>query len=235
MADKKVTVETVETNEVITKAKDFWAKFSKPIIYVGGALILGIGGWYGYKNYVKLPNEEKASEMIFPAEHLFDKMSQTGFNKDSINLVLNGGKDITAGVLKVISNYGGTDAGNRAHFIAGLCYLHNKDFNNAVKQLTAFSTKATQIQAVAYSATGDAYAELKKNDEAFDQYKKAISVNAKDEFMTPEALYKAALFAETIGKTKEAIEFLQRIKEEFPKNSHANDVDKYLARLGVNS
>ena len=44
-----------------------------------------------------------------------------------------------------------------------------------------------------------------------------------------------ALFAETIGKTKEAIEFLQRIKEEFPKNSHANDVDKYLARLGVNS
>ncbi|MBL0358767.1 MAG: tetratricopeptide repeat protein [Chitinophagaceae bacterium] len=234
MSEKQVTVEPVETNEAVEKAKDFWAKFSKPIIYIGSAVILIIGGWYGYKNFIKDPNEAKAADLIFPAEQLFDKMAQQGgFNKDSINLVLNGGNGITTGVLKVISSYGGTAAGNRAHFIAGACYLHNKDFNNAIKHLKDFTSSATQVQTAAYSMLGDANAELKKNDEAFDYYKKAIAVNSKDEFMTAEALYKAGLFAETIGKSTEAIEFFKRIKEEFPKSSHASEVDKYLARLGV--
>ncbi len=233
MAEKQVITEVVETQtDVVGKAKDFWAKFSKPIIYVGSALILVIGGWLGYKNFVKEPNEAKAAEMIFPAESVFDKMTQAGFSKDSINLVLNGGNGIAAGVLKVANNYGGTAAGNRAHFIAGACYLNNKDFNNAIKHLKDFSTKATQVQAAAYILLGDAYSELKKNDDAMEYYKKAIGVNAKDEFMTPEALYKAGLFAETTGKTKEAIEFFQRIKDEYPKSSHAAEMDKYLARLG---
>lgn len=185
MAEKQVIAESAESVEIIERAKGFWAKFSKPIIYIGSAIILVVGGWLGYKNLVKLPNEQKAADIIFPAEQLFDKMAtQAGFNKDSINLVLNGGNGISAGVLKVASTYGSTAAGNRAHFIAGACYLHNKDFNNAIKQLKEFSTSATQVQAAAYNMLGDANAELKKNDEAFDYYKKAISVNPKDDFMT---------------------------------------------------
>ncbi len=234
MSEKQVTAAPVETNEAVEKAKDFWAKFSKPIIYVGSAIILILGGWYGYKKFVKEPNETKAAELIFPAETIFDKMAQQGaFNKDSINLVLNGGNGISNGVLKIISNYGGTAAGNRAHFIAGACYLHNGDFNNAIKHLKDFTTSATQVQTAAYSMLGDANAELKKNDEALDYYKKAVSVNSKDEFMTAEALYKAALFAESIGKSNDAVDFFKRIKADYPKSSHANEVDKYLARLGV--
>lgn len=230
MADKQVIVE--ETNEIVEKAKGFWAKFSKPIIYAGGAIILVTGGWLAYKNFYKEPNEEKAAKMIFAAEQIFGKMTQQGFSKDSINLVLNGGNGIT-GVLKVASSYGGTAAGNRAHFIAGACYLHNKDYNNAIKQLKEFSTDATQIQTAAYSMLGDANAELKKNDEAYSYYKKAATENTKDEFMTSEALYKAGLFAEYIGKTSDAIECFQKIKNEFPKSTHASEMDKYLARLGV--
>ena len=233
MAENQTIVENVEVNEAVEKAKDFWAQFSKPIIYVGSALILLIGGWYAYLNFVKAPNNEKAAELIFPAEQVFDKMTQGGFNKDSINLVLNGGGPVTTGVLKLINNYGGTAAGNRAHYIAGACYLYSGDFNNAVKHLKDFSTNATQVQTSAYLLLADAYSELKKNDDALDYYKKAVAVNTKDEFMTPEALFKAGLFADATGKSKEAIEFFKRIKEEFPKNSHATEVDKYLARLGV--
>lgn len=234
MSEKQVTAEVVETNEAVEKAKDFWAKFSKPIIYVGSAIILFVGGWYGYNKFVKEPNEVKAAEMIFSAEQLFDKMAQQGsFNKDSVNRVLNGGNGITTGVLKIISTYGSTEVGNRANFIAGACYLHSGDFNNAVKYLKEFSTSATQVQTAAYSMTGDAYAELKKNDEALDYYKKAASVNTKDEFMTPEALYKAALFAENINKSSEAIDLFKKIRDNYPKSSRAADVDKYLARLGV--
>lgn len=233
MAEKQITAPVVEKNEIVEKAKGFWAKFSKPIIYVGGAIILLIGGWVGYKNLVLAPKEEKAAEVIFPAEQLFDKMTQAGFNKDSINLVLNGGNGITNGVVKIASTYSGTPAGNRANFIAGACYLHSKDFNKAIKYLKEFSTSATQVQTAAYSMIGDAYAELKNNDEAFDYYKKAAGVNEKDEFMTSESLYKAAAFAEATGKPKQAIEIYKRIKDDFPKSTHVGDVEKSLARLGV--
>lgn len=233
MAEKQVATPVVETNEIVERAKGFWAKFSKPIIYIGSALIIIIGGWIGYKYLILAPKEVKSADVIFPAEQLFDKMTQTGFNKDSINLVLNGGNGITTGILKIASNYSGTSAGNRANFIAGACYLHSKDFNKAIKYLKEFSTGATQVQTAAYSMLGDAYAELKKNDDALEYYKKAAAVNTKDEFMTSESLYKAASFAESTGKTKDAIELYQKDKEEFPKNAHVAEIEKNLARLGI--
>jgi tetratricopeptide (TPR) repeat protein len=233
MAEKQVTAPVVETNEIVERAKGFWAKFSKPIIYVGGALILILGGWVGYKYLILQPKEAKSADVIYPAEQLFDKMSQSGFNKDSINIVLNGGTGVSTGVLKIASTYSGTAAGNRANFIAGACYLHSKDFTKAVKYLKEFSTSATQIQTAAYSMLGDANAELKKNDEALSYYKKAASVNTKDEFMTSEALYKAASFAEATGKTSDAIELYQKAKNDYPKNTHAAEIEKSLAKLGV--
>ena len=238
MAENQATVTEVETNEIVERAKGFWAKFSKPIIYIGGTIILLAGGWLAYKNLVKAPNEEKSAEQIFPAEQLFDKMTQSGFNKDSIGLVLNGGNGIT-GVLKVAGNYGGTASGNRANFIAGACYLHNKDFNNAIKHLKEFSTSSKQPQSASYRMLGDAYAELKHNNDAFTYYKKAVDVaDVKDESTRFLSLSRVALFCEAIGKTEAAINYYQQIKEEitpaFLRNNQIDfQVDKYLARLGV--
>ena len=235
---EQLTESIVEKNDVVEKARGFWAKFSKPIIYVGGAIILLAGGWLAYKNLVKAPNETKSAEQIFPAEQLFDKMTQLGFSKDSIGLVLNGGNGIT-GVLKVASNYGGTAAGNRAEFIAGACYLHNKDFKNAVKHLKEFSTSSKQPQSAAYRMLGDAYSELKQNDDALTYYKKAVDVaDVKDESTRFLSLSRAALFCEATGKTKEAIDYFQQIKNEitpeFLRDNRIDfQVDKYLARLGV--
>ena len=230
MADQNVQADELE---VVEKAKDFWFRYSKPVTYIATAIILVFGGWYLYKNFVVLPQQEKANDMIFPAENLFDKMAQEGFNKDSIGLVLNGSDGIT-GVLKIANNYGSTPAGNRAKIIAGACYLHSGDFNNAVKYLSdVSSTKATQVQTTVYSMLGDAYSELKNSDEALSYYKKAAEVNDKDDFMTSEALYKEGLYAETIGKTDDAIAIYENIRDNYPKTAHAAEMDKYLARLGV--
>ena len=232
MTDKQAPVIVEEQNEILDKAVGFWTKYSKVIIYVGSAFILLTGGYLSYKYLVLAPKDEKSVDAIFPAEQLFDKMTQSGFNKDTINLVLNGGNGIAIGVVKIAANYSGTDAGNRANFIAGACYLHNKEFEKAIKYLSEFSTTATQIQTAAYSMLGDAFAELNKNEEAFANYKKATTVNKKDEFMTSEALYKAASFAESIGKSNEAIELYKENLESYPKTSRVADIEKHLARLG---
>ncbi len=239
MAEKNITPTTTEATDVVTRAKGFWDKFSKPIIYFGSAFILLIGGWYAYQNFIVLPKEKKASEAIFHAENLFDKMASASFNKDSVSLVLNGGNNngtTITGILKVISQYGGTAAGNRAYFIAGASYLHIKEFDKAIKYLKEFNGKdADQIQSKAYILLGHAYSEKKNMEEAFSFYKKAANVNSKDESITPNALFIAASYAEATGKSKDAIDLYKELKDKFPTNASvtSGDVEKHLASLGV--
>jgi tetratricopeptide (TPR) repeat protein len=244
MAEKQVQVETVEINPAVVKAQDFWAKFSKPVMYVGSAVILLIGGWYGYKYFIVAPKTQKANEAIFPAEKLFGKIVQAGtFSKDSVNTVLNGGADgdiKVTGLLSVIKNYSGTPAANLAEYMAGTCYLHINDFDKAIKHLKEFNgNSASQIQSAAYRMLGDAYAGQKKNDDALGNYKKAVdAASIKDEGTRFQALTRAAGFCEATGKTQDAIAYYKQIKEEitpeFLRNNRIDfDADKYLAKLGV--
>ena len=240
MADKQVNVAAVAPTDIIEKARGFWAKYSKIIIIAGSAVILLGGAYLGYKYFYKLPNEQKASDQIFPAEKLFGKMATTStYNKDTVNIVLNGGiveGQVVTGLLKIISNYDGTPAGNRAHYMVGACYLQLKEFDKAIKQLKDFDGNgANQVQSKAYILLGHAYSELKKTDDALDYYKKAAGVDEKDEGITTEALFIAGRYADVLGKTKDAIELFEKIKDNYPASMRvqSGDVDKYLAKLGV--
>ena len=239
MADKKLTENVlVEDKDAAQKARGFWDEFSKPIIYIGSTIILLIAGWYGYKAFIADPKEKEASELIFPAENLFGKMAATGFSKDSVNLVINGGdlegKKIT-GLLKLINNFGGTAAGNRAKYMTGASYLHIKEFAKAIKYLEDFDGNgANQVQSKAYLMLGHAYAEQKKTADALDFYKKAASVNDKDEFFAADALLIAAGYSDATGNNKEAINLYRQVKEKYPSNVSVlnGEIDRHLAKLG---
>lgn len=226
---------------MIDKARGFWAKNSKSIIIAGSVLILLTGGYLGYKYFYKIPRENKASEMIFPAEKLFGKMATTSsYGKDTLNIVLNGGNlegNNVTGLLKIISQYGNTLAGNRARYMVGACYLQLKEYDKAIKQLKEFDGHgASQVQSKAYILLGHAYSELKKTDDALSYYKKAADAGDEDQGMATEALYIAGRYAEAMGKNKEAIELFQKLKDEYPASQHvaSGDVDRYLGKLGIN-
>jgi len=224
MADKKHMNESTHDEMIIAKAKDFWTQYQKIIVIVAGAIIVLVGGYYGYKNFIQNPKEEKAAEAIFKAEEYYRMDSlQKALNGDGLNL----------GFIKVIDKYGGTKMGNLARFYAGYCYLRTGDFNNAVKQLEEFSTSEKLVQARAYKLLGDAYSELGKNDEAISNYKKAANHFKEDNANSAEYLFFAASLAEKSGKTKEAIELYKELKDKFPDTRQGNDADKYLAKLGV--
>lgn len=241
MSEKKENLQveiSPEAEVVINKAKGFWENYSKPIIYIGSAVIALILGWYGYQHFIKEPKENSAKEMIFPAEKLFDQMANTGFNKDSVSIVLNGGTlegNSITGILKVISQYGGTKAGNRARYIAGASYLQIGEYEKAIKYLKEFDgAGANQIQSRAFLMLGHAYAEQKKTTEALDYYKKAASVNEKDEAISADALLTAANYAKYTGKQKDAIDMLNKLKDKYPTSAPVmnGEVDKILASLG---
>ena len=238
MAEKQVKFEEVVADDVVAKARGFWTKYSKLIIMTGSVVIVVIGGYLTYKYLFKLPNEKKASELIFPAEKLFGKMAgESSYNKDTVNIVLNGDKASgVTGLLKIAGSYGSTPAGNRAEYMIGACYLQIKQFDKAISHLKEFDGNgANQVQSKAYIMLGHAYAEQKKTEDALSYYKKAASVADDDENMASEALFIAGRYAEAIGNTKTAIELFQKLKDTYPASQRvkSGDPDKYLARLGV--
>lgn len=238
MAEKQAKAGIVDGTDVVERAKGFWAKYSKKIIIVGGAVIVVLGGYLIYEYMFLKPNTNKANDLIFPAEKIFDKMaSESSFSKDSVSLVLNGDKARgVTGLLKIISSYGSTASGNRAEYMVGACYLQLKQFDKAIRHLEEFDGNgANQIQSKAYTMLGHAYAEQKKTNDALSYYKKAASVADGDEGIASEALFMAGRYAEATGNTKEAIELFKKINDKYPASQRAKsgDADKYLAKLGV--
>jgi len=238
MADKQVKVEQSDADAVVAKAKGFWEAYSKIIIIVGSVVIVVLGGYFGYKKLIAEPNEAKANDLIFPAEKLFGVMAgSSSYNKDTVNIVLNGDKASgVTGLLKIAGSYSGTKSGNRAQYMIGACYLQLKQFDKAISHLKDFDANgATQIQSKAYILLGHAYAEQKKTDDALNYYKKAGAISDLDEGMASEALFIAGRYADAIGKTSDATELFQTLKDKYPASQRVSsgDVDKYLASLGV--
>jgi len=236
MAEKIVHEPKVHKTDVdvVTRAKSLWDKNSKPIIYISTAIILLVGGWLVYKYMFKLPKEQKANDAVFVVQKYFSEFSNApadSLKAPMANRVLNGDGG-NSGALKFISKYDGTNAANLCRYYAGASYLHLKQFDKAIKYLKDFNTDATQIKSRAFGMIGDAYAELKKNGDALDYYKKAADVNNKDEFTSSEFLFRAGLFAETIGKKQDAIDLYKKIKNDYPLTDKAANIDRYLARLG---
>lgn len=231
MADTKPVQEEYD---VVERARGFWAQYSKAIIYIGAAIIIVGGGWLIYKYMFKLPEERKANEVVYLVQKNFAAFSTA--NADTLKTVLAqktiNGEGATPGSLKIIKNYGGTAAANLSQYYTGACYLHLKQYDKAISYLKDFSTDATQIKSRAYGMIGDAYSELNKSGEALDYYKKAAEVNKKDDYTSSEFLFRAALYAESLGKTKDAIDMYKKIKTDYPLSEKAADVDRYLARLG---
>ena len=223
MSDKKS--QELETEEVLVRAKGFWEKNSKNILIASSAIIILVGGYLAYKYFFQLPAETKAQEEIFRAEE--------NFRKDSLALALNGDAT-TPGFLKIIQKHGGTKTANIAKLYAGECYLHLGEYDNAIKYLKDFSANgASQVEAKKEGLLGDAYSELKKNEEAISHYRKAGTLFPDDQAISSEYLFRAALLLEMSGKNKEAIELYEQVKEKYPRTEKGFVVDKYLARLGA--
>lgn len=203
---------------------DFIAKNKKSLTYAITAIVMVLVAFFGYTELYQKPREEKAADAIFTAEKYFAL--------DSSNLVLNGDGQ-SKGVLYIIKEFSGTKAANLAKYYAGISYFRMNDFNKSVEYLKDFSTSAKQVQAIAYGTIGDAYSELKNNDEALNYYKKAGAHFPEDEAISSEYLYRAASLLEINGKTDDAVEIFKEIKAKYPKSEKGLMSNKYISKLKV--
>lgn len=214
-----------ENEEIIDRAKDFWAKYGKITTIIALAVIVLGGGYLVYKYMVVQPKEQKAEEAIWHA--------QDYFAQDSLDKALKGDGQ-SAGFEKIASQYKGSEAGELANYYVGVIALKQGDNNKAIKYLKAFSTNAHQIQARAYKLLGDAYANAGKNADALSSYRKAAHEFEKDKINSSDYLMMAAYFADKVmNDKKQAEELYKEIKQKYPNTQAGDEADKYLAQLGV--
>lgn len=222
---KTARPQTTENEAVIERAKDFWERSGKILAIALGAVVLVVGGFLIYKNFISDPKEKKANDAIFRAQEFYAQ--------DSLDKALNG-EGVVLGFEKIISQYGGTKAGELAKFYAGSIYLKKGSFDKAVNYLKDFDTDAPQVKARSLKLLGDAYAEQGKGKDAIDAYKSSAAAFEEDDVAASEALFLAAYLADRVLNDKsQAIELYKQVKTRYAQSQWSYEADKYLAQNGV--
>ncbi len=204
----------------LSKTESYIEQHATLFLVIGGVLALIIAGFFGYRYYVDNQNAE-AQEEMFQAVYYFEA--------DSLSRALQGDGN-NYGFLDIIDNYSLTDAANLSKYYAGLVYLKQGNFEEAIDYLNDFSASDALVQARAYALVGDAYMELGDFEEAASQYEKAANYKP-NKFFSPQYISKAALAYEQMGDYSSALEAYNRIIEEFPEATDVQQAQKQKMRL----
>jgi predicted negative regulator of RcsB-dependent stress response len=224
MAKKKETfAENSEQmfEETVSRIEGWFLKNQKHITTAVLAVVILVGGYFGYKFLYLEPREKAAQEDLFFAQNYFEI--------DSLNWALNG-DGINYGMLDVIDNYKGTKAANLAHYYTGIIYLKKGLFEEAISYLKKFKSNELILTPLVRSSIGDCYAELGDMQEALSHYEKAASSH-KNDMVTPMVLMKAAVLCNLQNDYQKALMFYTRIRDEHVRSNEARDIDKHIAMM----
>ena len=226
------TAEVFNTlDETASKTEDFVAKNQKYIFIIIGIVAALVLGYLGYKEFIAKPKQVTAMNDMFQAQKYFND-AVNGTAKDSLfTLALKGGEG-KFGMLDIIKEHSGTPAANLANYYAGTAYLQLKDYKKAIEHLSDFESDDEILAPLAKGNIGDAFAQLNQSDDALDYYEKAFEMR-NNEYTTPMYLYKAGAIALDLGKADKALEYFNRIKEEFPNSSEASTIEVFIGKAQV--
>ena len=210
-------------DETATITEDWVAKNQKIIIGLVAAAALFTIGYLGYQRFIAAPQQEEAANEMFLAQQNFQKATD-GVASDSLYKLSLNGSEGKFGFLKIADEYSGTDAGNLAHYYAGIAYLNTGKYTEAIDYLNKFKSDDIVLGALAKGAIGDAYSQKNQPKEALENYVKAAESN-KNDFTTPRFLLKAGKTALALGNKADALKYFTDIKDNYEATPEAASVD----------
>lgn len=223
MANKKTQNGSLNAEETVVASEAFIEKYKKPIMYGFLAIILLVGGYFLYRNFVSEPREAKANELIAKGQQYFATNNfETALKGDSLGF---------PGFVKIADEYGSTKAGNLAQLYAGLSYAKTGKYQEAVNCLEDFSDCDDEmVSPAAIGALGNCYAELDQLDKATATLLKAAKA-ADNNSLSPIYLIQAGEIFEAQGKPEKALECYQEIKTKYINSMQFGEIDKYIERV----
>ena len=223
MAKKEQQNVAVENIEAVTKTEAFIDKYKKHIVYGICAIIVIAAAIIAYVQFVSKPRTQKANEALFRCE--------TYFQADNYEKALNGDGQDCIGFLKIIDEYGCTDAANLAKLYAGVSYAQMQKYDEAAKMLEDFYLRDDAVLSpAALGALGNVYAQLGQNDKAIKTLLKAAKL-ADSDSLTPTFLIQAGELYEAEGQPEKALALYNQIKKEYVNSIAYQEIDKYIERV----
>lgn len=231
LEEDSTTAEVFNTlDEGASSTEQFLSQYQKPIfgiIIVVAAIILG---FLGYQKFIQEPNEIEAANEMNQAQQYFDSaIEATGNAQDSLfTRALNGGSG-KFGFEDIVSNYSSTKAGTLANYYAGISHLNLGNYQEAIDYLDQFKSDDEILMPLAKGSIGDAFLQLDQPEEALDYFVEAANLRD-NSFTTPKFLMKAAITAISLKDGDQAIQYLNRIKDNYPNSDEAQNADVYLGQ-----
>ena len=225
---ESTTAEVFNTlDESASKSEEWVSKNQNIILGIIGVIVFCVLAYLAYVQFMLNPKEESAANEMYYPQQYFDQALNNEAAKDSLyTLALNGGEG-KYGFLDIINEYSGTKAANLASYSAGMAYLNMNKYEEAIGYLEDFSSDDAMLGALAKGGLGDAFMQLDQPAEALGYYEKALAHNTND-FTTPKFLYKAGITAIELDQNSKALEYFERIKNEFATSDEARSIDAFI-------
>jgi tetratricopeptide (TPR) repeat protein len=220
MADKNDLDLDAALSNTTHKVEDFYSKNKKNINTTATIVLVLVAGYFGLSKFYFEPKEAEAQVEIFKAQKYFEL--------DSFALALKGNGKFK-GFSEIADEYGGTAAGNLAHYYAGVCQMRTGDFTGAIDMLEGFSSDNVLVGPLAAGLLGDAYVESGDVEKGAKQYLKAARMH-KNKVTSPVFYKKAGIAFEELKNYDEAIEAYNTIKNDYVDAQENSDIEKYIAR-----
>ena len=184
----------------------FLEKYSKPLSIVFGALVLGVLGFFAYKQFVVAPQNAEAVKSFLAAQ----KNLTEGKDKEAL-----GGKSAAnPGFVGTYNDFSSTEIGKLSAYNAGLLKFKEGKFQEAFDLLDKFSSDNKTLMAMKFGAMADAKSGLNKNDEALSLLDKAATASD-DPYTTYYFTRKAGILALGLKKNADAKKYFATIDEKY--------------------
>lgn len=215
--DPEVAIESA-----INRSEGFIYKNGKTLLTVLAVVAVIVCGYYGYEYFIQNARNQKAADMMFVAEQLFEQGDYDGALEGDGN---------NAGFIDVIGKYGSTVSGNIAKHYAGVAYKELGDLDKAMEYLSKYKkvkgVPGALINAQNIGLQGDILSQRGDIAGAVKKYEEAVSVGD-NSFTSPVYLKKAGIAYEALGKRDEAVRAFQKLADTYPTSLEARDIEKYI-------
>ncbi len=229
-AEKSQTAEVFDTLDSSANKSEQWIlKNQNKIFFLIAFISLSVIFYLGYQRYISDPRETEAISELNQAQYFFELALVADQSDSLFKLALDGGEG-KYGFLDIVNEYSGTKAANLANYSIGMSYLNLKEYDKAIAYLEKFNSDDILLKSISLGTIGDCFSELNQPKEAYEYYQKAFKHN-ENIYTTPKYLFKAALIGSELGEYRSAINYLNRIKEEFPDSYESSLVEVQLGRI----
>lgn len=210
----------LDIGELYTKSELFFEKNKTPLTIGVVAVLVIVGGLFGYRKFVQEPKAKEAQEMIWKAQYYFEI--------DSLNLALNGDGNFP-GFTQVADEFGSTPTGNLAKFYIAVINHEKGELETALAYYKEADLGDDVLRVMATGNQGDVLVDLGRQEEAASQFMKAANLVNSD-YTTPMFLMKAGVVYQQQNDWKNAAKCFDRVANDFPRSPDANTAKKYAAR-----